>query len=71
MQVRLTDPDLTEDLLAFLRERISFVAEVTDVDTIEVGIVASLRDDAARFELARSLAQWEAEHPGARAYRVR
>lgn len=69
MHVRLSDPQLTEELLDFLR-RADCIADVGEVaahaEGISVGVeVPKAFDEAqARMEVALYLRVWEAVHPG-------
>ena len=64
MKIRLSDPALVDDLLAFLRAR-QCVAEQASEDTLDVELPAAMRSDAAALELDLYLRVWEASHPGA------
>ena len=63
MRIRLSDPSLVDDLLAFLREK-KCVAEQTSADTLDISLPEAGRADAARLELDLYLRVWEATHPG-------
>jgi hypothetical protein len=64
MKIRLSDPALVDDLLAFLRAR-QCVAEQASEDTLDVELPEAMRRDAAALELDLYLRVWEASHPGA------
>ncbi len=62
MQVRLSDPVLTRDLVRYLRAR-HYLAVDQGGAIVAVPINAiSERADVARFK--RDLAEWQAEYPG-------
>jgi hypothetical protein len=69
MHVRLTDPDLAEEFLVFLR-RADCIADVGDVEAhadgiaVEVEVPEAYDDVQARMEVALYLRVWEAVHPG-------
>ncbi|HET9324527.1 MAG TPA: hypothetical protein VFO03_11675 [Gaiellaceae bacterium] len=69
MRVRLSDPGLTEDFVAFLR-RADCVADVGEVEAhaegvaVQVDVPKALDRDQARLEVALYLRVWEAVHPG-------
>jgi hypothetical protein len=64
MKIRLSDPALVDDLLAFLRAR-RCVAEQASDNTLYVTLPEAVRSDAAALELDLYLRVWEATHPGA------
>ena len=64
MKIRLSDPELVDDLLAFLRAK-HCVAEQRSGDTLEVSLPEATREDAAALELDLYLRAWEAAHHGA------
>jgi hypothetical protein len=63
MRIRLSDPDLMPDLLAFLRKA-QCVVEATGRDTVRASVPQALHDEQARLELALYLSVWQALHPG-------
>jgi hypothetical protein len=68
MRVDLSDPRLTEDLLAFLR-RAECEAEANGGGTIAVTMSESVPEEAARLELEAYLKAWQTLHPGVRVRR--
>jgi hypothetical protein len=68
MKIRLSDPELVDDLLAFLRGK-HCVAEQLSDGTLEVSLPEATRQDAAALELDLYLRAWEAGHRGARVSR--
>jgi hypothetical protein len=69
MKIRLSDPSLVDDLLAFLRAK-QCVVESVSADTLDVELPEVLRSDAAALELDLYLRVFEATHPGLRVTRV-
>ena len=70
MRIRLSDPGLVDDLLAFLREK-QCVAEQVRADTLDVRLPEAKHPDAASLELDLYLRVWEAIHPGVHVTRRR
>jgi hypothetical protein len=63
MKIRVTDPSLVDDLLAYLRGR-EYLAERDGEDTVEASPrPRSLRSDVARRELDEELREWARGHP--------
>jgi hypothetical protein len=67
--VRVSDPDLVEDLMKLLRDSGCIVARTGPV-SIDIRSGWPVRDDAAGYELDGYLRVFEAMHPGARVTRV-
>jgi hypothetical protein len=67
--VRVSDPDLVEDLMKLLRESGCIVAR-TGPGSIDIRSGWPVRDDVAGYELDGYLRVFEAMHPGARVTRV-
>ena len=69
VQVRLSDPGLSEEFLTFLR-RADCIADVGEVEAhaegiaVEVEVPNALDRQQARMEVALYLRVWEAVHPG-------
>lgn len=69
MQVRLSDPSLSEEFLGFLR-RADCIADVGEVAAhadgiaVRVDVPKAYDQDQARMEVALYLRVWEAVHPG-------
>ena len=67
--VRLTDPGLADEFVAFLR-RANCVADLGDVEAhadgiaVEVDVPQAYDDEQARLEVALYLRVWEAVRPG-------
>lgn len=68
MRVELSDPDLVDDLVAFLRSA-RYEAEQTDGGTLAVRPPASVPEQLAQMALEESLAAWQTLHPGVRVRR--
>ncbi len=62
MRIRLSSPDLLDELLAFFTSEPDAVFEQVSEDEIEVHLVGSYRADALRMELYLRLRAWEAAH---------
>ncbi len=69
MQVRLSDPSLSEEFLVFLR-RADCIADVGQVAAhaegiaVQVDLPKAYDEEQARMEVALYLRVWEAVHPG-------
>jgi hypothetical protein len=69
MQVRLSDPRLSEEFLGFLR-RADCIADVGQVAAhaegiaVQVDLPKAYDEEQARMEVALYLRVWEAVHPG-------
>lgn len=61
MRIELDNPDLVDDLLAYLRQRIDTIASRTGPTTIEVAVLGSDRADGMEADLTRRLDAWEAQ----------
>jgi hypothetical protein len=68
MRVELSDPDLVDDLVTFLRSA-RYEAEHTDEGTLAVRPPASVPEELAEIALEESLAAWQTLHPGVRVRR--
>ena len=68
MEIEVSDPDLVEDLISFLR-RARYQAEAREYGTLAVEAPASVPEGLARLSLEESLAAWQARHPGVRVRR--
>jgi hypothetical protein len=66
MRVRINDPALLDDLIAYLRSA-ECVAEPAGRDTVDVGVPRATSDEQGALELGVYLATWRAMHPGAQA----
>jgi hypothetical protein len=64
MRIRIDDPGLLPDLVAFLDSRVHLVVSVESAYEVEVSVLGSFAD-GGRVELAAELEQWRAEHPDA------
>lgn len=62
MRIRLSSPDLLDELLAFLALDPDAVFEQLSDDEVEVQLVGSYNEDALRMELDLRLRAWEAAH---------
>jgi hypothetical protein len=60
MRLRLDDPALVPELLAFLQSTPDVVAEVVTENEIEVSLLGSFAHDAMRLDLDLRLRAWEA-----------
>ena len=67
MRIRVSDPELVPDLLAFLRERVHVTASQTGLLEVEVSQLGSANASARRLELDLMLQTWRASHADARA----
>lgn len=66
MRVRISEPDLLDDLVASL-SRCACPVERVSGHTVEVGSPSRLlTDEQARKEIAFYLAVWRVRHPGVR-----
>jgi hypothetical protein len=65
VRLRLSDPALADDLIAFFRKRESTAKRVGD-DVVEVSILHVLDERQGRMELDLYLRVWESIHAGAR-----
>jgi hypothetical protein len=69
VQVRLSDPRLSEEFVVFLR-RADCIADVGDVEAhaegiaVRVDVPKAYDEHQARMEVALYLRVWEAVHPG-------
>jgi hypothetical protein len=65
MRIRISDPELLDDLVESLR-RANCPVEVTGSETLDVESPSSLlTSEQARQEIAFYLAVWQVRHPGA------
>jgi hypothetical protein len=64
MRIRVSDPALVDDLLAYLHAK-QCAAEQMSADALDVSLPETDRLDAAALELDLYLRVWEATHPGA------
>jgi hypothetical protein len=60
MRIRITDPSLIPDLVAFLRDRLDAVVEPVGDREVEVNLIGSYGADAMRMELELRIRAWEA-----------
>lgn len=60
MRIRVSDPSLVPELLAYLHAGTDAVAEAVSTDEVEVSLVGSYGLDAMRMELYLRLRAWEA-----------
>jgi hypothetical protein len=70
MRIKVSDPSLVDDLLAFLQDK-QCVAEQTSADTLAVSLPEARRADAAALELDLYLSVWKTTHPGVHVTRRR
>ncbi len=63
MRIRVSDPNLTEDLVRFLR-RHDYLAVRKDRDIIDAAPINSVSARADRARLRRHLDEWQADRPG-------
>ncbi len=63
MAVRLSDPSLTPDLVAFFR-RNAFLAVQDSDDTIDVLPIRAASERSDQLRIDRYVAAWLADHPG-------
>ena len=66
MRVSISDPELVQDLLSFLRARVHVTAAQVGVREIEISQLGSMNADARRLELDLMLEVWRASHLDAR-----
>jgi len=62
MRLRVHDPDILPDLLAFLEGRVDVVVSQVGDDELEVSLLASMHVDAHRLELELRVRAWEEAH---------
>ncbi len=67
MHIRLSEPELLPDLLAFL-QRVDCTVEQTGPDTVNASVAEALDAGQARLEIKLYLAAWLAVHPGGAVY---
>ena len=60
MRLRLSDPSLVPELLAFLQSTPDVIADVLDDGEVEVSLLGSHTFDAMRMELFLRVRAWEA-----------
>jgi hypothetical protein len=63
MRLRISDPNLSDDLLRYLRQRVDVVAAATADGELEISILGSRRATHNRLELGRRLRPWREAHP--------
>lgn len=68
MTVEVSDPELVDDLVGFLR-RARCSAERSGPETVTVSLADSPSEDLARRELEAYLAAWQTLHPNVRVRR--
>jgi hypothetical protein len=71
VHLRLSDQDLADDLLDFLRRRECPGERVEGSKLLEVVLPHALHEEQARMELDLLLRVWQAIHPGIRIEVVR
>ena len=59
MRIRISDPELRDELVSYLAQSDAILQEVGD-DEVEVSIVGSYNSEAMRIELYLRLRAWEA-----------
>jgi len=59
MRLRVHDPSLLPELVAFLERRVDVVVSQVADDELEVSLLASLHAEAHRLELALRVRAWE------------
>ena len=64
MRIRVSAPELLDDLLAFLRSKPDAVVDRVSVDELEVSLLGSYNDDAMRMELYLRVRTWEEAQRG-------
>ena len=64
VRLRLSNKDLTDDLLAFLRRRECVGERIEGSNVIEVALPHTLHDKQAEMELDLLLRVWQVMHPG-------
>lgn len=62
VRIRLSSPDLLDELLAFLRAEPNAVVEQLSDDEVEVTLLGSYHEDALRMQLDLRLRAWESAH---------
>ena len=63
MPVRISDPSLTPDLVAFFRRNAFLAVQETDA-TIDVLPIRAGSEDSDRIRIGRYVAAWLVDHPG-------
>lgn len=67
MKVNVTNPELVDDLLAFLR-RADCVASLAEDGSIEVEVPEAYGEEQARMEIDLYLKAWQAAHSDVEAH---
>jgi hypothetical protein len=70
MRIYVSDPELVDDLLGYLDERLDTVRERVGEHEVEVSPLGSFGVEGAQLAIDLHLRAWEAAHPGARARRL-
>jgi hypothetical protein len=63
MRLRLSKPDLADDLLRFLRRRVDVVAAEVGEGELEVSLLGSRREPFNRDEIDARVQAWRHSHP--------
>jgi hypothetical protein len=71
VHLRLSNQDLADDLLAFLRRRECLGERIDGSDLLEVALPHTLQEAQAKMELDLLLRVWQVMHPGIRIEVVR
>jgi hypothetical protein len=64
MRVRISEPELLDELVAFLRARVEIVVEELGRDEIDAWLLGSYSLDAHELAMELHLRAWQAAHPG-------
>ena len=64
MRIRIDDPGLLPELVAFLDSRVHLVVSAESDHEVEVSVLGSFAD-GGRAELDAELEEWRRAHPGA------
>jgi hypothetical protein len=64
MRIRIDDPGLLPELVAYLDRRVHLVVSADSAYEVEVSVLGSFAD-GGRSELDRELEEWRREHPDA------
>ena len=64
VRLRLSNKDLTDDLLAFLQRRECVGERIEGSNLLEVALPHTLHDKQAQMELDLLLRVWQVMHPG-------
>ena len=64
MRVRISEPELRDELVAYLHARVEIVVEELGRDEIDAWLLGSYSLDAHELAMELHLRAWQAAHPG-------